>query len=127
MPGWLNLNSYHSDLKLDWLQKVLFVNKTQNRTLASLNDIKMWAKAKDLKATAAYSNVAWQEVIQPGDIYTEVNKTAPTAEGTLWSHSTTLPPFMSSPESDAQSVCLAGANCCGDSSLWREANWKTNL
>lgn len=66
-------------------------------------------------------------MIQPRDISIEVNKTAPTAEGTLWPHSTTLLPFMSSPESDAPSVCLAAANRCGDSSLWKEANCKTNL
>lgn len=75
-----------------------------------------------MEATASYSNTVWQDVILPRDTSIEVNKTAPTAEATLWSHSTTLLLFMSSPESDVQSVCLAAANCCGDSSLWRQAN-----
>lgn len=102
-------------LKLDWLQTMLSAYKTQNKDLLHSFNILLWAEAKHIEATAAYSNAVWQEVIQPRDTSIEVNKSAPTAEGTRWSHSTTLLPFMSSPESDAQTVRLS----CWCKLLWR--------
>lgn len=118
---------YDRAFKVRLTLKGAFSLQNTEQAFALVIHMLVWAEAEHMEATASYSNTIWQDVILPRDTSIEVNKTAPTAEGTLWSHSTTLLLFMSSPESDAQSVCLAGANCCGDSSLWREANWKTNL
>lgn len=87
---------YYRAFKVRLTLKGAFCLQKTEQAFALVIHISVWAEAKHIEATASYSNTVWQDVILPRDTSIEVNKTAPTAEGTLWSHSTTLLLFMSS-------------------------------